>query len=200
MRGKEKPEITVPVPLDEYLSLLSARETLNRRVRTHAQASEENLDKIFKEATGKLAQLNNTEQRAKKRTLISCNSIGWKLLYSAKRFYGYHDSEGENPHYIFRFCLWHYQYFYDPVRKKEMIEVDERYKHWSKQLPFEEKLRAELYPLSRMQMQPHLSDYQSQLADKLRPLLPFYVATHFIPRPDLPFPSEIEEILGSVGI
>lgn len=192
-------QITVSVPLDEYFELLSAREILNKPVRTHAQAAEERVTKVLDEATSKLTDVLSSKTRYRLRTQNSINVLQTKILLAAGKFGNYHHSDTEiRPGVVFRSCINHYRFFYDKIAREKMIQVNEdtkiRISHIS---IFSDLKSSDLYPLSTYQEPPNLIEYQGRLHWQLRPLLPVYVATYFITRSDLLLPPEINQAISS---
>lgn len=199
-QGEPGDKVIVPVPLDEYLELLSAREILNRPVRHRVQAAEENITVVLGHALDKLHTLAIPEIRDQKRTKINCGALERKIFRAVMRFNRHHDYSKERPHatYIFNRCLSHYIFFYDEDAREKMLRAREDLRAKISNVPsFGLGLDAvsSLYPLPRTLEPPNLVEYKLQLPLQLNPLLPVYVATYFVPRPGLTMPSEINEVL-----
>lgn len=188
-------QIIVPVPLDEYLGLLSAREVLNRPVRTHAQAAQEYVARVLDKAV----VLKSPEIRARKMTQRNCDALAREMLTAVRRFsYWYYSEEQPRPISVFTPCLYRYIYFYDESKREEMMQQREDFRAKISNVPslgLGLDAAESLYPLPKTQEPPNLVEYKYQLSSQLRPLLPLYVATYFIPKSYLSIPPEIEQVL-----
>lgn len=193
-------EIIVPVPLDEYFELLSAHDKLTRPVRTRAQAAREKVAKVTDMVTSRLPVLSQPAVRGRKRTEISCLHLESEIERSLRQFSRYYRHPDVDPLFdVFYTCRAHYLYFYDEESRQMIEQYQQRIQDIFRSRKYNDLSWGahDRYPRPQTEAAPVLAEYMSRLPVELQPALPLYIACHFISKPNLSIPIEIEQAICS---
>lgn len=126
--------------------------------------------------------------RGREGTNKRCSNLGRKIYHAVRKVYYYSDySEYATPaHIILNEAYHHYEYYYDPEAREKMEQRAQIVKETLSGFDIELHL-----PKPEWENMPVLTEHKYQLPLELRPFLPLYIATYFVPRPHLPFPQEL---------